>query len=190
MVAPMFILTRSFAICAMFLGAFPLTYAVPIPTAVSTSVLEPRYCRLVGCLYALPEGTTSDEDSSNSSDPSPTSSLDASSSALQVIDLLISALQAAASTLNDQASSAPLASSTDDAIDTAIPAIIDSPLPTEADPLSAVIGAVVDAAPLEDAAEYDPPVNPTGSPTSVPASEAFSSDAEDGSDLPAVEVVG
>ncbi|KAI9062441.1 hypothetical protein FKP32DRAFT_1574242 [Trametes sanguinea] len=157
MVAPMFILTRTFAISAMFVGAFPVTYAAPVPTVVVKSI-SPRWCRQVGCLYAIPESTTSGTSSTNTSLVPSSSS--ASSSALQVIDILISALQSAASTLREQSSSS-LPSPANDAADL--------PESMEDDTLAAVISTDESISTPED--------------TSMVASE-------DPSSPPAVEVVG
>ncbi|KAI0828001.1 hypothetical protein BC628DRAFT_1409508 [Trametes gibbosa] len=140
MVATTFILTRAFAISALFVGAFPLAYAAPVPTraVASGSVVLPRFCRQMGCLYALPEGAT---DSANTSDTATTTpiSTETSSSALQVIDLLISALQSAASSIQ-QSASLP---TTDTMVAAVAPASADT---TSSGTLAAVVEAAAEAA--------------------------------------------
>ncbi|KAL7277731.1 hypothetical protein ACG7TL_008669 [Trametes sanguinea] len=178
MVAPMFILTRTFAISAMFVGAFPVTYAAPVPTAAAKSI-SPRWCRQMGCLYAIPEASTSAANSTNSSiDPS---SSPASSSALQVIDILISALQSAASTLREQSSSS-LPSPANDAADL--------PESVEDDTLAAVIGSVVDAMTSEDAPNSDVASSSMDDTVGTPESDTPVVATEEPASPPAVEVVG
>ncbi|KAL1938507.1 hypothetical protein VTO73DRAFT_11530 [Trametes versicolor] len=167
MVAPTFILTRTFAISALFVGAFPVTYAAPVLTkaAAISSHLEPRFCRAMGCLYALPDADSSDAASNTTSTAAVTPSADASS-ALQVIDLLISALQSAASSLR-QSSTAQTAISS---VNAAVPAAVDAAEPVETDSLAAAIAAIA--------------------ATAAPAIEAPSVDAQEDAPTPAVEVVG
>ncbi|KAI0369039.1 hypothetical protein BV20DRAFT_423997 [Pilatotrama ljubarskyi] len=181
MVAPVFILTRTFAISALFVGAFPITYAAPIPSEAASlsSVVLPRFCRQQGCLYALP-GSNSDSPDATA-DPvatPPPLSTDASSSALQVIDLLISALKAAASSLRlssaaSKANVAVAATSAPIADAAADPAIDDG--------IAAVIGALADAV---DAPAEDVP------PSSLPELPVANADADNDASVPAVEVVG
>ncbi|RPD57972.1 hypothetical protein L226DRAFT_525944 [Lentinus tigrinus ALCF2SS1-7] len=99
--APTFILTRAFAISALFVGAFPVSYAAPIPSAASPSVrIAARGCRQMGCLYALPTGNTDTSDDASSTSITTTLSIPPggfSQESMQVIDFLISALSAARS---------------------------------------------------------------------------------------------
>ncbi|CDO74709.1 hypothetical protein BN946_scf184847.g17 [Trametes cinnabarina] len=188
MVASIFILTRAFAISAMFVGAFRMTHAAPVPSSVTKSI-SPRWCRQVGCLYALPEGSTSEANSSASSSPLASPSSDASSSTLQVIDILISALQSAASTLREQ-SSTSLAPPDTSTVDSTIPTDVDYPASVEDGTLAPVIGEVADAMVSEDATDSAVPTTPTDDPLSTPEPVPPSTATEDAAPSPAVEVVG
>ncbi|TFK92020.1 hypothetical protein K466DRAFT_573343 [Polyporus arcularius HHB13444] len=99
---PTFILTRTFAISALFVGAFPVSYAAPIPNAASPSLhLAARGCRQMGCLYALPTGSS---DTSDDASITPTLQIPPggfSQESMQVIDFLISALTSARSATTD-----------------------------------------------------------------------------------------
>ncbi|KAI0645156.1 hypothetical protein C8Q79DRAFT_755708 [Trametes meyenii] len=194
---PTFILTRTFAISALFVGAFPVTYAAPIPSPayMGTSAVIPRSCRQMGCLYALPTSNTANTNSPTTTGdttaaPDSASPSSVSTSALQVIDLLISALQNAASSLRDQAAIST-AQSSDLAVGDAIPANIeDGATPPTESTLAAVIESAVNAVspaglshPVEDA-----PSTPTDD--AVAESPSVPSDSEGSSAVPAVEVVG
>ncbi|KAI0326357.1 hypothetical protein GY45DRAFT_1221445, partial [Cubamyces sp. BRFM 1775] len=175
MVAPMFILTRTFAISAMFVGAFTVTHAAPVPTAaVAKSVIAPRWCRQMGCLYALPDANNGSANSSDSSSEAAQAPLpmDGSSAALQVIDLLISALQSVASTMREQSSDlSDLPSSSAAALDSALPSAAESSESEEDEAIAADVAAIAKAAQSE-------------------AVDTLSTDAESESQPPAVEVVG
>ncbi|KAI0695210.1 hypothetical protein C8T65DRAFT_48486 [Cerioporus squamosus] len=136
---PTFILTRTFAISALFVGAFPISYAAPIPNAASPSMVRLRFsgsavctnppfqrfaargCRQMGCLYALPTGSSDSSDDPTSSNITTTLSIPPggfSQESMQVIDFLISALTAARSVTTD-ASASPTVDAvehTDDAV--------------------------------------------------------------------------
>ncbi|EPT00364.1 hypothetical protein FOMPIDRAFT_1049685 [Fomitopsis schrenkii] len=45
-----FILTRTFAVCALLVGAVPLAYAAPIDASASIQNIDERNCRILGCL--------------------------------------------------------------------------------------------------------------------------------------------
>lgn len=106
---PTFILTRTFAISALFVGAFPVSYAAPIPNAASPSMrFAARGCRQMGCLYALPTGSSDSSDDPTSSNITTTLSIPPggfSQESMQVIDFLISALTAARSVTTDASAS-------------------------------------------------------------------------------------
>ncbi|KZT05347.1 uncharacterized protein LAESUDRAFT_750580 [Laetiporus sulphureus 93-53] len=57
-----FILTRTFAISALFVGAFDLVHAAPVSYSLDARAepsIEERNCRLLGCLFAKPHEVTS-----------------------------------------------------------------------------------------------------------------------------------
>ncbi|KZT72266.1 hypothetical protein DAEQUDRAFT_763009 [Daedalea quercina L-15889] len=59
-----FILTRTFAICALIVGALPLAQAAPIDSAAVAEHIGERNCRILGCLrFVLPHDNTSTADS-------------------------------------------------------------------------------------------------------------------------------
>ncbi|KAI0753173.1 hypothetical protein C8Q80DRAFT_497630 [Daedaleopsis nitida] len=101
---PTFILTRTFAISALFVGAFPTSYAAPIPNSIA-----PRGCRQMSCLYALPgaNADASDAAANTTFPPSlqiPTGGF--SQESMQMLDLVISALTYARSAASAPAESA------------------------------------------------------------------------------------
>ncbi|EJF60746.1 hypothetical protein DICSQDRAFT_161931 [Dichomitus squalens LYAD-421 SS1] len=99
-----FILTRSFAISALVVGAFPVAYAAPVPKVVVHEARhDPRGCRLMGCLYALPTGQE-DTNATNSASVT-TSQTTLSTDSLQVIDFLISTLTSARNSLSSSSTS-------------------------------------------------------------------------------------
>ncbi|KAI0629439.1 hypothetical protein C8Q77DRAFT_1065208 [Trametes polyzona] len=176
MVAPMFILTRTFAISALFVGAFPVTYAAPIPTEVATSasIHVPRWCRQMGCLYALPEGSSDSSDTGDATNATAATSLspsaDASTSALQILDLLVSALQSAASSLR-QSSSTKTASTS---LDAKIPSVAETSA-ADGDVFAAVAAAIASVA---------------SPPAQIADGEVTPSSDKEEASVPAVEVVG
>ncbi|KAI0767147.1 hypothetical protein C8Q74DRAFT_1369983 [Fomes fomentarius] len=97
---PTFILTRTFAISALFVGAFPVAYAAPIPNTASAGI-APRGCRQMSCLYALPTGNTDTSNASSSSAATfPALQIPQggfSQESMQMLDFLISALTSARS---------------------------------------------------------------------------------------------
>ncbi|KAI0663948.1 hypothetical protein C8Q70DRAFT_1049489 [Cubamyces menziesii] len=196
MVAPMFILTCTFAISAMFVGAFTVTHAAPVPTAaaVAKSVISPRWCRQMGCLYALPEansGSANSSDSSSATTQAPLPS-DGSSAALQVIDLLISALQSVASTMREQSSDlSSLPSSSAAALDSSLPSAAESSESAEDEAIAADVAAIAKATQAEAISEEAPSTDfeEASSPSAV-AVDTLDTDAESESQPPAVEVVG
>ncbi|KAH9889409.1 hypothetical protein C8Q73DRAFT_793606 [Cubamyces lactineus] len=195
MVAPMFILTRTFAIFAMFVGAFTVTHAAPVPTAaVAKSVISPRWCRQMGCLYALPEansGSANTSDSSSAAAQAPLPS-DGSSAALQVIDLLISALQSVASTMREQSSDlSDLPSSSPAALDSALPPAAESSESAQDEVIAADVEAIAKAVQSEAVDEETPSIDfeEASSPSAV-AVDTLSTDVESESQPPSVEVVG
>ncbi|KAI0707194.1 hypothetical protein C8Q76DRAFT_800545 [Earliella scabrosa] len=100
--APTFILTRTFAISALFVGAFPVSYAAPIPNAAASSMqrLSPRGCRIMGCLVALPSESTTESNASTSATVPPALQLPPggfSQESMQMLDFIISALTSARS---------------------------------------------------------------------------------------------
>ncbi|KAI0741025.1 hypothetical protein C8Q76DRAFT_209509 [Earliella scabrosa] len=99
--APTFILTRTFAISALFVGAFPVSYAAPIPNPAASSMrLSPRGCRIMGCLVALPSGTATESDASTSATVPPALQIPPggfSQESMQMLDFIISALTSARS---------------------------------------------------------------------------------------------
>ncbi|KAL1948198.1 hypothetical protein VTO73DRAFT_12273 [Trametes versicolor] len=109
MIRPAFILTCAFIISALFLddAVSPVAHAAPLPpkATVAYSALELRSCSKLGCLYAVPDTDASNDDNTTAT-VSP--SADASS-ALQVIDLLISAMESAASSLDQASTTIPAA---------------------------------------------------------------------------------
>ncbi|PIL33612.1 hypothetical protein GSI_04235 [Ganoderma sinense ZZ0214-1] len=149
-----FILTRTFAISALAVGAFPITYAAPIqrPEIVVHQMRGnyPRGCRLMGCLYALPTGTDTATTETTTSTPS-------SDDSLGVIDLLISALTSARNSLASTSSTAtsatvdavvePASSSVEDLIESlasaaeasVVPAVEVTPVESEAASLDAIV---------------------------------------------------
>ncbi|KAH9855949.1 hypothetical protein C2E23DRAFT_882705 [Lenzites betulinus] len=131
MVATPFIRTGTFAVVAVFVGAFQSAYAAPVPTdaAVSESPILRRFCWQLSCLYAAPS-----EDTSGLSDGV---SAEASSSALQVINLLISALQSAGDSIQKSSS----AQATNTTVDAVTPATVDK--------LATAVEAVAEAATVE-----------------------------------------
>ncbi|KAI0774823.1 hypothetical protein BD413DRAFT_603405 [Trametes elegans] len=179
MVAPIFILTRTFAISAMFVGAFPVAYGAPVPSESGVSRLDPRSCRQMGCLDA----------SSDTSLASPSSATTDTDSAIQVIDFLISALRSAASDINQKSSSSS-APSTNTAVDAALPSSFDTVDSTEDE--STVAGAIIDAviAAVQSGTLADEDGSTSSTAGVLATDKTLSSGVEDSPSSPAVDVVG
>ncbi|KAI0669603.1 hypothetical protein C8Q78DRAFT_188276 [Trametes maxima] len=187
---PTFILTRTFAISALFVGASPVAYAAPIPSPayMGTSAVIPRSCRQMGCLYALPTGNTDSPTTTGGSTAAQGSTSSASTSALQVIDLLISALQGAASSLRDQAA-IPTTPSTDLAVGDTASADGGATSPVGST-LVAAIESAVNAVNSADSLHTAGEIPSAATDDTVAASPSVSSDSEGSPVVPAVEVVG
>ncbi|PCH35806.1 hypothetical protein WOLCODRAFT_140092 [Wolfiporia cocos MD-104 SS10] len=54
-----FILTRAFAISALLVGAFPLVSSAPVGSPMDVRTIEKRNCRILGCLFAEPDESSS-----------------------------------------------------------------------------------------------------------------------------------
>lgn len=151
-----FILTRTFAVSALVLGVFPLTYAAPIqrPEIVVHQMRGnyPRGCRMMGCLYALPTGTnTATTENTSTSTPS-------SDDSLGVLDLLISVLTTARNSLASTPSTATSAVTVDAVVDPASSSAEDliESLASAAEASAAPIMPTVEVTPVEsEAASLD-----------------------------------